>query len=346
MNDQPNMKSLRERSICFDMPALLRSPSLSLFLILLSLTMTSCGGSGEKAAETPDASAIRTESKDVFAPAWSTNAAPPPEPGGIREIGSVLDGLPQGTFGTPTAQKPVAPRPSGPVDPSAANWTIAVAVFRGETQQDDAGKALARVRNEGGLPEAYLQRRGPSTLIAYGKYAGPSDSRAQSDLTRIQQMQVGGTAAFTGAYLCPPYQGQIASQLREYDLRRAKATYGAQALYTLQIGWYGREDMPRTTEADLKESRKAAEEAAERLRREGELAFFFHGPNRSMVTVGVFDSSDFDPVKQPGLESARLKDARRRHPLNLYNGAGYSYKSPGMREAKLLPSGLVAIPAR
>ena len=65
-----------------------------------------------------------------------------------------------------------------------------------------------------------------------------------------------------------------------------------------------------------------------------------------MVTVGVFDSSDFDPIKRPGIESARLRDAKARHPLNLYNGAGYSYKAKGMRESKLLPSGLVNIPTK
>jgi hypothetical protein len=65
-----------------------------------------------------------------------------------------------------------------------------------------------------------------------------------------------------------------------------------------------------------------------------------------MVTVGVFGTSDFDPMSNPGFESMRLKEARRRHPLNLYNGAGYSYRAPGMRESKLLPSGLVAIPTK
>ncbi len=253
---------------------------------------------------------------------------PSDPPGEIREIGSVLDGLPAGTLGIPSTKKPPPPK-AGPIDKSASNWTIALGVFRGDTHFEDAGKALVRVKREGGLPDAFLQRRGPSTLIAYGRYTGPNDAEAQADLARIQGIQVNGAPAFSGAYLCPPYQGQLTAQLGEYDLRRAKTALGAKALYTLQIGWYGREDLPKASEADLKDARKAAEEAAQNLRREGELAFFFHGPNRSMVTVGVFDSTDFDPVQQPGIESARLRDLRKRHPLNLYNGAGYSYKAPG-----------------
>jgi hypothetical protein len=345
MNPTPHAKSLREISTSFDSARpCARLPFAALLASLLAV-LSSCGGSGDKVTETPDATAIRADAKQVFAPAWSTNAAPPPEPGGVHEIGSVLDGLPAGIFGAPTPiAKPEAPS-TGPVDASASNWTIAVGVFRGDNNYEEASQTLARVRSEGGLPKAYLQRRGPSTLVAFGSYTGPSDANAQADLVRIQSINAGGQRLYPGAYLCPPYQGKAVSQLGEYDLRRARQMYGDAAMYTLQIGWYGREDLPRATEADLKEARQAAEEAAERLRREGELAFFYHGPNRSMVTVGVFDSTDFDS-QHPGSESTRLRDTRRRHPLNLYNGAGYSYKSPSMREAKLVSSCLVAIPTK
>lgn len=346
MSPSPHAKTLREISTIVDPGAPRGRFALATLLVALLTVLSSCGGSGDKVSETPDAAAIRSDSEQVFAPAWSTNAAPAPEPGGIREIGSVLDGLPAGVFGAPTpVTKPEASN-AGPIDASASSWTIAIGVYRGDNNYEEAGQALVRVRSEGGLPEAYLQRRGPATLIAFGRYSGPTDANAQADLSRIQSINAGGQRLYTGAYLCPPYQGKAVSQLSEYDLRRARQMYGDAAMYTLQVGWYGREDLPRATEADLKEARQAAEEAAERLRREGELAFFYHGPNRSMVTVGVFDSTDFDPVQHPGVESARLRDARRRHPLNLYNGAGYSYKSPGMREAKLLPSGLVAIPTK
>ena len=325
-----------------------RLPHATLLLTLLALA--ACGGSGEKAAEPASSSPeqLRETSKTVFekgSPAWSTNAAEPPKEGEIREIGSVLDGLPFGTLGAPVATKP-APVKTGPVDRSASNWAIVLGVFRGENHQQDAAAALARVQREGGLPDAYAQRRGPSTLLAYGQYAGPTDARPQSDLQRVQELKNQDGPLYPGAYLCPPYQAQAGTRMGEYDLRRAKQQYGSTALYTLQVGWYGREELNRATEADLKDARKAAEEAATRLRNEGELAFYYHGPNRSMVTIGVFGTDDFDPSNRPGFESARLRDSRKRHPLNLYNGAGYSYKSPGMREAKLLSSGLVAIPSK
>lgn len=313
-----------------------------LLLLVLSLALAGCGGDGEKAADpTADAEAFRAQSKEIFTPAWSTNAAPPPKAGEYHELRGLVGDLPIPP--TSSAPNPVAAEGLGRAD---TQWTIAIAVFRGESSFEDASQMLGRVRREGGLPQAYLQRRGPSTIIAYGGYEDPTVPAAQADLNRIQSLLVDGAPAYAFAYLTPPLRTGAVRELNEYDLLRAKRTYGNAAMYTLQVGWYGREDQDRSTEVDLKEFRAAAEAAVVRLRQEGELAYFYHGPNRSMVTVGVFDTSDFDPIGKPGFESARLRDTKRRHPLNLYNGAGYRYKATGMREAKLLESGLVLIPTR
>ena len=131
----------------------------------------------------------------------------------------------------------------------------------------------------------------------------------------------------------------------DLDLRIAKRKYGKDALYTLQVGFYGREELNRLSPEDKKAIQVAAEQAAADLRRDGELAFYYHGAHRSVVTVGVFGADDFDPMN-PAAESRRLSETRRRHPLNLYNGQGYTGKTPGMREAKLVPSALVAVPER
>jgi hypothetical protein len=351
MTATPAAKKVRVISTFVDGSARLKPRAL--FLLVLGGAVSSlvgCGGSGEKSDDTPKPATLRDEGKAVFqqgSPSWSTNASAPPPPGEIREIGSIFDTLPANTLGksVPVKDSPNT-KASGPVDASASKWTIVLAVFRGDDHEKDAAEALGRLKQTGVVPEAYLQHRGPSTLVAYGQYSGPSEDRARGDLERIQGMSQGGSPVFPGAYLCPPYQAQAASMMGQHDLRRARQELGASALYTLQVGWYGREDMPRTTEADLAESRKAAEAAVSKLRNEGELAFYYHGPNRSMVTIGAFGSDDFDPANRPGEESARLKETRRRHPLNLYNGAGYSYKASGMKESKLLPSGLVRIPTK
>src|SRR5207249_754255 len=119
------------------------------------------------------------------------------------------------------------------------------------------------------------------------------------------QTEVGGQRPYVGAYLAPPPAGQMPGSLPQYNLLRAREAFGEKALYTLQVGVYGRRDLEHPSEADLAEERRAAEEAAFRLRQEGELAFYYHGPQMSTVSVGVFDQTDFDP-QTPTVKSARL----------------------------------------
>jgi len=225
------------------------------------------------------------------------------------------------------------------------DWTIVIAAFRGERAAEEANIGLARSHTEGGIPDSYLQQRGPAVVLVYGHYTGPDDKQAKQDIERLQGMVINGINPYAFAYLMPPASTAQAGVIKEYDLRRAKDLYGKSAVYTLQVGWYGREDLKSPTEDDLKDARRAAEEGASRLRSEGELAFFFHGPHRSMVTVGVFDTTDFDP-QTPTLQSARLKETRKKHPYNLYNGAGYKVQTKGMSQGKLMESGLVAIPQK
>lgn len=222
----------------------------------------------------------------------------------------------------------------------AESWTIVLAAFRGDGAQGDAMRALSEVRASG-LADAFVEARGENVIVAFGRYAAPDDAAAADALQRIRGLTVGNIQPYAGAFLAPPFTVQMGSR-PEYNLLTAKQRYGEDALYTLQVGAYGRDDLPRPTEADLKEARKAAEEAAAKLRQEGEMAFYYHGPNRSMVTVGVFMLDDFDP-QTPGYQSHRLQEARKRFPHNLYNGAGIRITRPGQKP-HLQPSRLVNLP--
>lgn len=201
------------------------------------------------------------------------------------------------------------------------------------------------------------QNRPP--LIVYGQYVDPGSSEAQADLARIRSMRVDGRTPFARAILMPigvevgvgtraaGGDGGDGSRLSRNDLRNAKKLFGDDAVYTLQIGVYAREDNQRPTAEDLAAFRKAAEEAVARLRREGEQAFYYHGPNGSMVTVGIFNDSDLDTSVSPPLESARLKAERLKHPNNLLNGRGVREMIRG-ENGKMIPhmqeSRLVLVP--
>ena len=61
------------------------------------------------------------------------------------------------------------------------------------------------------------------------------------------------------------------------------------------------------------------------------MAFYYHSPERSTVTVGLFTPDDIDPKKKgptAGANAMALFDARQRHPYNLLNGKGIKEKIP------------------
>lgn len=275
---------------------------------------------------------IQDESRAVFGPApGSTPTATPP------------------TFddtGAPVQTQ--APRDAGP-DPFAtpdAGWSIIIANVPGSNRVIGE-QMLSQVRDEGRLPSAGLVERGDKLVIAVGSFAEPSSPEAKRELDRVQQTVVRGQLPYVGAFFSPPTAKAADTGSSSYDLRSVKASYGEDALYTLQVGVYGFADGRMPPPDELALVRKTAEDAVEDLRAEGELAFYYHDRARSMVTVGVFGAEDHDASVRPPFESARLVQARRRHEFNLLNGQGVKQvvRGPdGQRRNVLQKSFLVAVP--
>lgn len=237
----------------------------------------------------------------------------------------------------------MGPARSQPGADQPGAWSIVIAGAAGDSAESTAQGMLAKVQREGGLPDAYAERRGRSVVVAYGRYAGPDDPQAQRDLDRIRGMKIEGGTPFAGAVLVPPPFEALPGGIPEYDLNGVKRDRGEDALYTLQVAIYTRLNTNTPRPQELAEFRKAAEKAVVELRREGEEAFYYHGPRGSTVTVGVFGPRDHDPTK-PGRDSFALMETRRRHPLNLVNGATLLARTRGQAEARPQPSFLVPIP--
>ena len=204
-------------------------------------------------------------------------------------------------------------------------WTIVLAAFRGEDQTKLAEQTLALLASTGQANGARPIKRGPATLVVIGSYTDPADQSAQSDLQRMRDIEIRGEKPFAGAFLAPPEVGGPAGSRPEYNLMRAKEQY-RKARFSLQVAVYGPTDRKPTPEEQA-EARKAAETAAATLRHEGELAFYYHGPSLSMVTIGVFNDDDVarrSDVKNgipPKPDSPILSALKRRFPHNLVNGA-------------------------
>jgi len=253
------------------------------------------------------------------------------------------------------------PKPQGELQPlpkQTGAWSIVLASFRGEQQQQQAREMLARIQGQRELAGAFIEGRGGgrATVVAVGKFADPSSPEAMAKLERVRAVEVAEKKPFVGAFLAPPGELTDLGQRPEFNLARAKEQFGARAEYTLQVAAYGRKDIldkekRDPTEAELKEARRLAEEAVATLRKEGELAFFYHGRRYSSVTIGVWSERDFATRPAPGseerprTENPELSELRRRFPHNLYNGEGVKVTTRKDGEA-MQSSTIVRIPER
>ncbi|QYU67646.1 hypothetical protein J4558_22520 [Leptolyngbya sp. 15MV] len=231
-----------------------------------------------------------------------------------------------------------------------------VASFRDEGRDAQAAQVLERVRTIGQLPDAYTERRGEVTVVALGNFADPTSAEARAAMERVRaiEIEVDGQRGrpFADAVMVPP--AGFAGSLPQYDLRNVRSSEGNWALYTLQVAFYGRIDGRAPTPAEMTEARKAAEEAVIRLRREGEKAFYYHGPRGSTVTIGLFGEEDYRAAEggqRAEFESPALRVLRQRYPHNLVNGAGVrqtvTVVGPDgrpVRQQVMQPSRLVGVP--
>lgn len=217
----------------------------------------------------------------------------------------------------------------------AAGWSIVLESFQGAQSVAIAQSRLAEVARLSGLADVSVRTTPQGAAIVAGLWRHPSEPGAQEALRRVRSVSAGAERPFAQAFLAPPVRGVDAGELPELNLASAKSIFGSRAVYTLQIGVY---EAP-----DRAQAKRAAEQAALRLRREGELAFYFHGPVRSMVTVGVFSDRDLQgPARAYG---PAITAVHERYPINLLNGQfPIVERVPGAREQRQQPSTLVRIP--
>lgn len=274
-------------------------------------------------------------SRDLAAEGESLFGSPAPAPSRAAP-----DPAPRGTA--------PAPRGSASGDRAAptGRWAILLEAFAGPQAEQSAREGVTRVRSTLGLDGAYAEQRGGTWVLAYGHYAGASDPRALQDLARIKAIEYRGGRPLAGAYLTADI---LEGSLPEFDLRNVRAARGEWAMYTLQVAVYGLEGTDRPKAEDMAQVRQKAEEAVVDLRRQGEEAFYYHGPNRSMVTIGVFEAEDVD--QETAQESARIRQLRDRYPYNLLNGRGikefHRGTGAGGKPAtveRMQPSRIVVIP--
>jgi len=236
-------------------------------------------------------------------------------------------------------------------------WSIVITVLRGEGADVAAERARNALELVGGISDAYVERRGDTHVVAYGRYKDPMSDQAQGDLVRIRATVIDGKQPYLGAALTPP-PFETAGNIPQFNLSIAKDfPANRNCIYTLQVAQYRRLDDVSPTMAEREEFRRAAEGAAVTLRREGEEAYYYHGPRMSVVTIGMFTDKEYrtqntrsanDPrstvVLTRPVESLEIKQLRERQPYNLVNGQAMKTRTKGSSTAQMQRSIMVEIP--
>jgi hypothetical protein len=255
---------------------------------------------------------------------------------------------------TDPAEDGVLDGPRGAVDadalPQQGNWTVLLAKLSGLGPEQLAG-VLSTIREL--VPDARIEERSAGTFVSVGSFADPTSPEAQTLLDRVRgarvQTESGTAAPYRFAFFSPPDGSDLSGSVPEYDLRLVRQSNPASRLFTLQIGIYGRVDNTPVSASDVAQFRAAAEEAVQRLRADGEAAYYYHAAQRSTVTLGIFGDRDYDTRTRPALESIDVRELRARFPYNLVNGATlkqWGRDESGRRVEKVQPSFMVVVPEK
>jgi hypothetical protein len=276
-------------------------------LLVAASLLAGCGADGSAASAPPDepkAETVREQGKRVFArPTWTTSS-----------VGDQTTPTPSTPFGTDPAGVSDADektaKPTGDLPPRET-WAILLGVATGPGADRQAATLAALASKEAGLKDVMVERRGDGFAALAGAYDDPGSAEAKRDLAVARAFSYQGGKPFEAAIMAAPAKRGVAGSNPEHDLRNVRQFTGQRRLNTtLQVGIYGRLDRVRPSDEDLADIRKAAEEAVRVLRAEGVKAYYYHGPERSTVCIGAFESSA-DP---------EFRVLQKRYPRNLVNG--------------------------
>jgi hypothetical protein len=198
----------------------------------------------------------------------------------------------------------------------AGGWTILLAQFEEaeHPQHQVAAESLKKsLETRTGYQDFWVQNEGPRSVLYAGHYEAANDARAKTDLLRWKQMRTDGQLPSSGVALTPIIE-RDAGDTPEWNLLSARQLGDA----TLDIGYYDEEFGPNF--------REAAEKYVAALRQDSHEAYYYHGPNQSVISIGIFLKSEADvKVLDPGdvvVYSPAIEAIRSRHVFNVRSANG------------------------
>lgn len=213
---------------------------------------------------------------------------------------------------------------------SQSFWAILLTSFTGLDQQKQATDLIAKLKRSY-VTDAWLSQKDGYTHVYRGKFSDPTTPKIQSMLRQSKMIKLGNNRPFTQARIKAARPAfEVSSS--DMDLKR----YRQQKLWSLQIAVY--DDVAGLNYKQL------AEQAATNLRQDGDRAFFYHGPHRSMVTIGLYtyDQAWTQRVNIGDTYSPLIRQLQEKYPFNLYNSRTIIEKVGG-KKVREQPSFLVKV---
>jgi len=194
-------------------------------------------------------------------------------------------------------------------------WAIQVIQFDGPTRHSQAMGLVKRLRAESSLADMWIEDIHDTATIYHGRFPTASDPAIRVALDKVQAIEMEGEHPFANSQLVPLIGGGRAIA-DPFDLRQFIG------YYSLQIGFYD--------SAFGKDFREAAEQAVRVLREDGHDAYYYHGPYRSIIAIGVFNYSQaFVRAGTVDTYAPQIRELQRAFPYNLGNGVTLKQKING-----------------
>lgn len=191
-------------------------------------------------------------------------------------------------------------------------YAIELGRYSGAQAYYGVTELMRSARQDAGLANLWYATLGQETAVYVGRFVEEDSAQAKAALRQVREAEIDGKALFGKAKIVKlgSQQGQA---LDPRDLRSLKG----KGLFSLQIGYYDTTYGP--------DFRRAVETAVDVLRDEGEQAYYYHGPHRSMVLVHAWTRAQaFTLVGQIDHYSDTVRRVQETYPHNVPNGRPFT----------------------
>ena len=201
---------------------------------------------------------------------------------------------------------------SGPNAARNRGYAIELGRFSGDDAYAQVYRVITDARQEAGLANLWYAATGRETIVYAGRFRDKDDAEVNAMLRTVRRAQIHGNTPFEDAKVVA-----ISSSQRGVADKRDLRSLSGRGLYALQIGYFDR--------SFGNDYRKAAETAVDVLREQGEEAYYYHGPNRSLVLVNAWKRSEaFTRVGTTDRYSNAVRTVQEKHPYNVPNGKPFT----------------------